>query len=154
MSEQTLKATVQRDLTDAMRERDQVRAGTLRMALTAISTEEVSGKQARELTDDDVLKVLAKEAKKRKEAATAFTDAGRLELADKENAELAVLETYLPAQLSDAELEAIVAQTVEQTGATGMQQLGQVMKAAQAVVAGRADGGRVAAVVKAALTQR
>jgi len=154
MSEQTLKATVQRDLTDAMRERDQVRAGTLRMALTAISTEEVSGKQARELTDDDVLKVLAKEAKKRKEAATAFTDAGRLELADKENAELAVLETYLPAQLSDAELEAIVAQTVEQTGATGMQQLGQVMKAAQAVVAGRADGGRVAAVVKATLANR
>jgi len=154
MSEQTLKATVQRDLTDAMRERDQVRAGTLRMALTAISTEEVSGKQARELTDDDVLKVLAKEAKKRKEAATAFTDAGRLELADKENAELAVLETYLPAQLSDAELESIVAQAVEQAGATGMQQLGQVMKAAQAVVAGRADGGRVAAVVKATLANR
>ena len=154
MSEQSLKATVQRDLTAAMRERDQVRAGTLRMALTAISTEEVSGKQARELTDDDVLKVLAKEAKKRKEAATAFTDAGRLELADKENAELAVLETYLPAQLSDAELESIVAQAVEQAGATGMQQLGQVMKAAQAVVAGRADGGRVAAVVKATLANR
>jgi len=154
MSEQSLKATVQRDLTAAMRERDQVRAGTLRMALTAISTEEVSGKEARELTDGDVLKVLAKEAKKRKEAATAFTDAGRPELADKENAELAVLETYLPAQLSDAELEAIVAQTVEQTGATGMQQLGQVMKAAQAVVAGRADGGRVAAVVKATLANR
>ena len=154
MSEQSLKATVQRDLTAAMRERDQVRAGTLRMALTAISTEEVSGKEARELTDDDVLKVLAKEAKKRKEAATAFTDAGRLELADKENAELAVLETYLPAQLSDAELESIVAQAVEQAGATGMQQLGQVMKAAQAVVAGRADGGRVAAVVKATLANR
>ena len=154
MSEQSLKATVQRDLTAAMRERDQVRAGTLRMALTAISTEEVSGKQARELTDDDVLKVLAKEAKKRKEAATAFTDAGRPELAAKEDAELAVLETYLPAQLSDAELESIVAKAVEATGATGMQQMGQVMKAAQAVVAGRADGGRVAAVVKATLSKR
>jgi len=154
MSEQTLKATVQRDLTDAMRERDQVRAGTLRMALTAISTEEVSGKQARELTDDDVLKVLAKEAKKRKEAATAFTDAGRPELAAKEDAELAVLEAYLPAQISDAELESIVAKAVEATGATGMQQMGQVMKAAQAVVAGRADGGRVAAVVKATLSKR
>jgi len=154
MSEQSLKATVQRDLTAAMRERDQVRAGTLRMALTAISTEEVSGKEARELTDDDVLKVLAKEAKKRKEAATAFTDAGRPELAAKEDAELAVLEAYLPAQLSDAELESIVATAVEQTGATGMQQMGQVMKAAQAVVAGRADGGRVAAVVKATLSKR
>jgi uncharacterized protein YqeY len=154
MSEQSLKATVQRDLTAAMRERDQVRAGTLRMALTAISTEEVSGKEARELTDDDVLKVLAKEAKRRKEAATAFTDAGRPELAAKEDAELAVLEAYLPAQLSDAELESIVARAVEDTGATGMQQLGQVMKAAQAAVAGRADGGRVAAVVKATLSKR
>jgi uncharacterized protein YqeY len=154
MSEQSLKATVQRDLTAAMRERDQVRAGTLRMALTAISTEEVSGKEARELTDDDVLKVLAKEAKKRKEAATAFTDAGRPELAAKEDAELAVLEAYLPAQLSDAELESIVARAVEDTGATGMQQLGQVMKAAQAAVAGRADGGGVAAVVKATLSKR
>jgi uncharacterized protein YqeY len=154
MSEQSLKATVQRDLTAAMRERDQVRAGTLRMALTAISTEEVSGKEARELTDDDVLKVLAKEAKKRKEAATAFTDAGRPELAAKEDAELAVLEAYLPAQISDAELESIVAKAVEATGATGMQHMGQVMKAAQAVVAGRADGGRVAAVVKATLSKR
>ena len=152
MSESTLKATVQRDLTSAMRERDQVRAGTLRMALTAISTEEVSGKEARELTDDDVLKVLAKEAKKRKEAATAFADAGRPELADKEQAELAVLEAYLPAQLSDAELEAIVTRAVEDTGATGMQQMGQVMKAAQGLVAGRAEGGRVAAAVKAALS--
>ena len=154
MTEQSLKATVQRDLTAAMRERDHVRAGTLRMALTAISTEEVSGKEARELTDHDVLKVLAKEAKKRKEAATAFTDAGRPELAAKEDAELAVLETYLPAQLSDAELESIVAKAVEATGATGMQQMGQVMKAAQAVVAGRADGRRVAAVVKASLSKR
>lgn len=154
MSEQTLKATVQRDLTTAMRERDQVRAGTLRMALTAISTEEVSGTQARELGDDEVLTVLAREAKKRKEAATAFADAGRPELAAKEEAELAVLEAYLPAQLSDAELEAVVATAIEQTGATGMQQMGQVMKAAQAVVAGRADGGRVAAIVKATLSRR
>ena len=154
MTEQTLKATVQRDLTTAMRERDQVRAGTLRMALTAISNEEVSGTQARELSDDEVLKVSAKEAKKRKEASTAFTDAGRPELAAREDAELAVLETYLPAQLSDAELESIVATAVEGTGATGMQQMGQVMKAAQAVVAGRADGGRAAAVVKATLSKQ
>src|SRR6478752_6513520 len=133
MSEQTLKATVQRDLTTAMRERDPVRAGTLRMALTAITTEEVSGKEARELTDDDVLRVIAKEAKKRKEASTAYADAGRPELA------------------SDEELAAIATRAVGQTGATGMGHMGQVMKAAQAEVAGRADGGRVAAAVKAAL---
>lgn len=152
MTEQSLKATVQSDLTDAIRQRDQVRSGTLRLALTAITNEEVSGTEARELTDDEVLKVLAKEAKKRKEAATAYTDASRPELAAKEEAELLVLEAYLPAQLSDEELRTIVAAAIEETGATGMPQLGQVMKAAQGVVAGRADGGRVAAVVKAALT--
>ena len=154
MSDKSLKATVQDDLTSAIRGRDQVRAGTLRLALTAITNEEVSGTSARELTDDEVLKVLAKEAKKRKEAAAAYTDANRPELAAKEEAEYAVLETYLPAQLSDAELEQIVAAAVEETGATGMPQMGQVMKAAQARVAGRADGGRVAAVVKATLSGR
>ena len=153
MTEQSLKATVQRDLTSAIRDRDQVRSGTLRLALTAITTEEVSGTQSRELSDDEVLKVLAKEAKKRKEAATAYAGAGRPELAAKEEAELAVLEAYLPAQLGDDELTAIVATAIEQTGATSMQQMGQVMKVAQGVVAGRADGGRVAAAVKAALTK-
>ena len=153
MTEQSLKATVQSDLTDAIRQRDQVRSGTLRLALTAITNEEVSGTEARELSDDEVLKVLAKEAKKRKEAATAYAGAGRPELAAKEEAELAVLEAYLPAQLSDDELTSIVAAAIEQTGATGMPQLGQVMKVAQGVVAGRADGGRVAAAVKAALTK-
>jgi uncharacterized protein YqeY len=137
MSDASLKATIQHDLTTAMRERDQVRAGTLRMVLTAITTEEVAGKESRELTDDDVLKVVAKEAKKRKEAATAYADASRPELADRELAELAILDTYLPAQLSDAELETIVAEAIATTGA----------------VAGRADGGRVAAVVKAALAK-
>ncbi len=151
MTDQTLKATVQADLTTAMRERDQVRAATLRMALTAITTEEVSGAASRALSDDEVLKVLAKEAKKRKEASTAYTGAGRPELAAKEDAELAVLEAYLPAQLSDDELAAIVARAVEQTGASGMAQMGQVMKVAQPEVAGRADGGRVAAAVRAAL---
>jgi uncharacterized protein YqeY len=153
-SEKTLKETVRSDLHAAMRERDQVRAGTLRMALTAITNEEVAGKQARELSDDDVLKVLAKEAKKRKEAATAYTDAGRPELAERENAELTVLESYLPAQLDDAELERLVAQAIDDTGATGMPQMGLVMKAAQALVAGRADGGRVAAAVKSALAAK
>ncbi len=154
MTDQSLKATVQSDLTMAIRDRDQVRAGTLRMALAAVTNEEVAGKQARELSDDEVLKVLAKEAKKRKEAATAFADAGRTELAAKEEAELAVLEGYLPAQLSDEELTAIVDQAIADTGASGMQQMGQVMKAAQTVVAGRAEGGRVAAAVRAGLSKR
>ncbi|MGA8978145.1 MAG: GatB/YqeY domain-containing protein [Pedococcus sp.] len=154
MTDQSLKATVQSDLTSAMRARDQVRSGTLRMALTAMTNEEVSGTQARELSDDEVLKVLAKEAKKRKEALTAYTDAGRPELAAKEEAELAILEAYLPAQLSDEELGAIVAAAIESSGATGMQQMGQVMKVASPVVAGRADGGRVAAAVKASLAAR
>lgn len=152
MSDPSLKATVQHDLTTAMRERDQLRTGTLRMALTAITTEEVAGKESRELSDDDVLKVLAKEAKKRKEAASAYADAARPELAERELAELTILEAYLPAQLSDAELAGIVADAIAETGATGVAQLGQVMKVAQKVVAGRADGGRVAAAVKAALT--
>ena len=131
MSEQTLKATVQSDLHDAMRARDKVRSGVLRMVLTSITNEEVSGKEARELSDDEVLKVLAKEAKKRKEAATAYRDAGHPERAEAEEAELVVLEAYLPAQLGDEELQAIVAQAVAETGATGMPQMGQVMKAAQ-----------------------
>jgi uncharacterized protein YqeY len=154
MTEQSLKATVQSDLTTAIRDRDPVRAGTLRMALAAVTNEEVAGKEARELSDDEVLKVLAREAKKRKEAASAFADAGRTELAAKEEAELAVLEAYLPAQLGDEELAAIVEQAIADTGATGMQQMGQVMKAAQTVVAGRAEGGRVATAVKAALSAR
>lgn len=151
MTDTNLKATLQHDLTEAIRSRDQVRSATLRMALAAVMNAEVAGKQAVVLSDDEVSKVLAKEAKKRKESATAYTDAGRPELAERETAELAVLEEYLPAQLDDAELEAIVARAIAATGATGMPQMGQVMKAAQAEVAGRADGGRVAAAVKAGL---
>ena len=147
----TLKEQLKTDLTAAMRDRDQVRAGTIRMALTAVTNEEVAGKEQRELTDDDVLKVLTKEAKKRREAAEAYTSAGRAELADVEQAELAVLETYLPKQLDDAELEQIVREAVAASGATGMQQMGIAMKAANAAVAGRAEGGRVAAVVRTVL---
>ncbi len=147
----TLKSTLHADLNAAMRQRDQVRTGTLRMVLTAVTNEEVSGTSARELSDDEVLKVVVKEAKKRREAATAYTEAGRPELAEQEVSELAVLEGYLPAQLSDEELEALVAQAVSSTGATGMGQMGQVMKATQPLVAGRAEGGRVAAAVRRAL---
>jgi uncharacterized protein YqeY len=149
-----LKSTLRADLHTSMREHDKVRSATLRMALTAVTNEEVSGSTARELTDDEVLKVLAKEAKKRREAATAYLEARRPELAAKEEAELAYLEAYLPAQLSDEELKALVAQAISETGATGMSQMGQVMKAATALVAGRADGGRVAALVRAVLAGR
>lgn len=147
----SLKATLQHDLHDAMRGREQVRVATLRMTLTAISNAEVAGESARELSDDETLKVVAKEAKKRKESATAYRDASRPELAEREEAELVVLEAYLPAQLGDDELTAIVDRAVDQVGATSMAQMGQVMKVAQAEIAGRADGGAVAAKVKARL---
>jgi uncharacterized protein len=146
-----LKSQLRTDLTAAMRERDQVRTATLRMTLTSISNAEVSGTEARELSDDDVLKVITKEAKKRREAAEAYDGAGREELAAAERRELEVLEGYLPAQLDDVELDRLVADAVQETGASGMAQMGQVMKVVQPKVAGRAEGGRVAAAVKRAL---
>ena len=151
MTDTTLKARLQHDLHDAMRARDKVRSGTLRMVLTSITNAEVAGDEARELTDDEVLKVVAKEAKKRKESSAAYRDANRPELAETEEAELVVLEEYLPAQRGDDELRAIVERAVASTGATGMPQMGLVMRAAQGEVAGRADGGRVAAVVRQVL---
>jgi uncharacterized protein len=151
---QQLKSTLRADLHTSMREHDKVRSATLRMALTAVTNEEVSGTTARELSDDEVLKVLTKEAKMRREAATAYIEAQRPELAAKEEAELVFLEAYLPAQLSDTELQALVARVLSETGATGMPQMGLVMKAATALVAGRAEGGRVAAIVKSALSGR
>jgi hypothetical protein len=144
----TLKEQLQSDLTAAIKSRDELRSATLRMALAAVTTEEVAGKVARELSDDDVVAVLGKEAKKRREAATAYDDAGRAELADRERAELGVLEGYLPAQLGDDELAALVAAAVAETGATGPSAMGQVMKAVTPRVAGRAEGGRVAAEVR------
>lgn len=152
MTEQSdLKATLQHDLHEAMRAKDRVRAATLRMALTAVANAEVAGTEARVLGDDEVLKVLAKEAKKRREAAEAYTGAGRQELADQELAELAVLEGYLPAQLDDAALDEMARAAVAETGAAGMAQMGQVMKVLQPRVAGQAEGGRVAAAVRRAL---
>lgn len=147
----TLKQTLHTDLTAAMKAREKVRAATLRMTLSAITNAEVAGDQVKELSDDEVLKVVTKEAKKRREAAKAYDDAGRGELADKERAELGVLEAYLPAQLGDDELQALVADAIAETGASGMAGMGQVMKAVQPKVAGRAEGGRVAAAVKHAL---
>jgi len=146
-----LKSTLRADLHTSMREHDKVRSSTLRMALTAVTNEEVSGTKARELSDDEVLKVLAREAKKRRESAAAYMEAKRPELAAKEEAELVFLEAYLPAQLSDPELQALVTRAIRETGASGMPQMGMAMKAASALVAGRAEGGRVAAMVKFAL---
>ncbi len=143
-----LKDRLRADLTTAMKSRDELRTATLRMVLAAVSAEEVAGKEARELSDDDVLGVLRREAKRRREAAEAFDTAGRAEQAGRERAEGEVVAGYLPAQLDDADLAAIVADVVTRTGATGMKDMGRVMGAANAVVAGRAEGGRVAAEVR------
>jgi hypothetical protein len=146
-----LKSRLQSDLTDAIRSRDEVRSSTLRMALTAVRSAEVAGTSARTLTDDEVETVLGREAKKRREAVTAFTDAGRADRAERESAELVVLESYLPQQLSDEELAALVADAVSEVsaaGASGPAAIGRVMKIVQPKVARRAEGGRVAAEVR------
>jgi uncharacterized protein len=147
-----LKDRLRADLNAAMRARDQVRMRTLRMALTSITNEEVAGAAARDLTDGEVLNVLTREARKRREAAEAFSAAGRDDQAAAERAEGDVLAGYLPAQLSDDELAALVAAAIAETGATGMPGLGLVMKTVTPRVAGRADGARVAAEVRRRLS--
>ncbi len=150
----SLKSQLQSDLSVAIKAKDQTVSGTLRLALSAITTEEVAGKQARELSDAEVVSILVKESKKRKEAAEAFTAANRQELADKELAELKVLEKYLPTPLTDAEVDEIIksaiAEAAEQ-GNTGMKAMGVVMKIVQPKTAGRYDGSKIAAMVKEAL---
>jgi hypothetical protein len=148
----SLKDQLNADLTTAMKSRDELTTATLRMALTAVRTEEVAGKSARILSDEEVLAVLAREAKKRREAAEAFTAGGRTELAERERAENGVLEKYLPAQLSDGDLADLVKTALADAGVTDVKQLGKAMKAVQAQVAGRAEGGRVAAEVRRQLT--
>ena len=145
-----LKDRLRADLTTAIKARDEIRSSTLRMVLTAITNAEVAGKEARELTDEDVLTVLSSENKKRREAAEAFDDAGRVEQAAKERAELEVLADYLPEQLGDDEIAALVAEAIAATGAAeeGMRAMGKVMGALQPKVKGRADGGVVAAEVR------
>lgn len=152
-----LKQRLRDDLTRAIKSRDEPVTATLRMALSAISTEEVSGRSARELSDDEVLGVLTREAKKRREAAEAFAAAGRTELAERERTEGEVLARYLPAQLDDAELAALVGAAFDEVAAQlgerpSQRQMGQVMKAATAKVAGRAEGSRVAGVVRGLLS--
>jgi uncharacterized protein len=144
----TLKDRLTDDLHTAMKTRDDLTTATLRMALASVRNAEVAGSQARSLTDDEVLAVLTRESKKRREAATAFADAGRAEQAAKEQAEGQILERYLPRQLSDAEITELVAAALSAGGFTGKGQRGPAMKAAQAAVSGRAEGGRVAAEVR------
>ncbi|BBY26355.1 GatB/YqeY domain-containing protein [Mycolicibacterium sediminis] len=148
-----LKERLRSDLTASMKARDKLRTATLRMLLAAIQAEEVSGKAARDLSDDDVLKVLARETRKRGEAAQIYVQNGRGELAANERAEASVIDEYLPSQLNDDELAHVVntaiAQVAEEIGARpSMKQMGQVMKAATAIAAGQADGGRLSAAVK------
>ena len=145
-----LKARLRDDLTTAIKARDEIRTATLRMVLTAITNAEVAGKEARELSDDDVIGVLTSEAKKRREAATAFAEGGRAAMAEKETAEAAVIADYLPEQLSEQEVVDLVASAVGQVGAAGegMKAMGKVMGLVQPQVRGRADGAQVAAEVR------
>jgi uncharacterized protein YqeY len=148
----TLKDQLRADLTTAMKARDDTRTRTLRMALTAVSTEEVSGSAAHELTDEQIVRILTREAKRRREAAAAFAAAGRADQAAAEEAEEKVLTGYLPAQLDDAELAALVEAAIAETGATGPAEIGPVMKVVTPLVAGRAAGSRVAAMVRSQLS--
>ena len=146
-----LKERLTGDLHTAMKAREETTTSTLRMALAAVRNAEVAGKAARELSDDEVLAVLTKEAKKRREAADAYAQAGRTELVEREHAELEILNRYLPAQLSDEELAELVARVLADRGLSGPSSMGPAMKAVQAAVAGRAEGARVAAEVRRAL---
>jgi uncharacterized protein len=148
-----LKEKLQSDLTDAIRSRAEVKSGTIRMLLAAITTEEVSGKSARVLTDSEIITVLSREAKKRREAVEAYVAAKRTDLADKEKAEGDVISEYLPAQLSEEEIKKMIADAITETGASGPAGMGQVMKVLSPKIAGKADGGVVSGLVKAALGQ-
>jgi len=148
----TLKARLETDLRDAMKARDELVTSTLRMAIAAVRNAEVAGSKARELTDDEVLGVLAKEAKKRREAAEAFSGAGRTESARKEEAEAGIIARYLPEPMGDAELAELVAGALTGGGFTSMAQMGPAMKAAKEAIGGRAEGGRIAAEVRRQLT--
>ncbi len=147
-----LKTRLQSDLTTALKAHDELRLATVRMTLAAVRSEEVAGKQARELSEDDVVRVITREAKKRRESAEAFAAAGRPELAERERAEGAVLDEYLPTQLSDDELAHLVRAAVAEAGTDGPRAMGAVMKLVQPAVAGRADGRRISDEVKRQLT--
>jgi uncharacterized protein YqeY len=148
-----LKEKLQADLTEAIRSRNEVVSGTVRMLLAAITNEEVAGKAAKVLTDVEIVTVLSREAKKRREAVEAYTQAKRDDLAGKEKAEAAVIANYLPEQLSEDEIKKLIADAIAETDAKGPAGMGLVMKVLQPKIAGKADGGVVSGLVKAALAQ-
>jgi uncharacterized protein len=150
----TLKERLRSDLTTAIRHRDKIRSGTIRMVLTAITEAEVAGSEAVELSDQQVLDVVIREAKKRREAEAAYANAGRAELAEKERAESSVLADYLPQQLTQEEVAAIVADSIASTGAAelGMKGMGKVMAQVTPQTKGKADGSAVAAEVRRQLS--
>lgn len=147
----SIKETLKSDLTEAIRSSDKVVSGTIRMVLTAITNEEVSGKEARVLTDDEIITVLSREAKKRREAAEEFAKAGRTDKAADEKAEGEVIAKYLPAQLSEDDIKKLIADAVASTGASSPADMGKVMGAIKPKIAGKADGALVSSLVKAAL---
>ena len=146
-----LKEKLQTDLTDAIRARDEVKSGTIRMLLAAITNEEVAGKAAKVLVDAEVITVLSREAKKRREAVEAYTQANRDDLANKEKAEAAVIALYLPEQLSEAEIKKLITDAIIETNASGQAGMGLVMKVLQPKIAGKVDGGSVSNLVKVML---
>jgi len=147
----SLKEKLKSDLTESMRNRDEIRSSTLRMILTAIKNEEVSGKEARDLSDAELITVLSRESKKRREAAEAFDQAGAKDRADTERAEGVIIAEYLPKQLSEAEVKDLIASAIKETGANSPAHMGLVMKSLQPKIAGKADGALVSSLVKAAL---
>jgi len=149
----SIKDKLKLDLTEAIRSRDEIVSGTIRMVLTAITNEEVSGKEARQLSDEEVIAVLSREAKKRREAAEAFAEAGRTDKATLEKAEGEVIAKYLPAQLTEADIAAMIAEAIAATGAAGPADMGKVMGAIKGKIAGKADGNVVSSLVKAALNK-
>jgi uncharacterized protein YqeY len=149
----SIKEQLKKDLTEAIRGRDEITSGTIRMVLTAITNEEVAGKEARVLSDEEVITVLSREGKKRREAAEAFENAGRADKSALEKSEGEVIAKYLPAQLSEADIAAIIAEAIASTGAQGPADMGKVMGAVKPKIAGKADGGLVSALVKAALNK-
>ena len=148
-----LKEKLQADLTAAIRSQDSVKSGTIRMLLAAITNEEVAGKSAKVLSDAEVITVLSREAKKRREAVEAYTNAKRDDLANKEKAEAIVIALYLPEQLTEADIKKLIADAMAETNASGPAGMGLVMKVLQPKIAGKADGGVVSSLVKAALSQ-
>ena len=148
-----LKEKLQSDLTDAIRSQDGVKSGTIRMLLAAITNEEVAGKSAKVLTDAEVITVLSREAKKRREAVEAYANAKRDDLANKEKEEAVVIALYLPEQLSEADIKKLIVDAITETNATGPAGMGLVMKVLQPKIAGKADGGVVSAMVRTLLVK-